>query len=85
MKIWQKKYKSKVSQTLFKPFVRLSTEYDSIRKSDGMKIRVLDIALINVYTNTSYLIIFESPVALWDKNGEIGKQIVNQFALESEI
>ena len=80
-----KKFGSNVSKKLYKPFVRFNTQYDSVRKLDGIKMRTVDIALINVYTKTSYLIIFESPVSLWEKNWAIGETVLNNLALESKI
>ncbi len=76
---------STVSETYIDPFIRLNTQYESVRNTDGVKIRIVDIALVNVKTKTSYLIIFESPVSLWEKNWSIGKIIVDTLAIETDI
>jgi len=79
------KHGAKVTQSLMKPFIRLNTQYDSIRKSDGVNIRVLHIAIVNIYTRTGYLVLFESPVVLWDQSWPIGETIVNNLGLDTNI
>jgi len=78
------KFGSKISMAQMEPFVRLNTQYDSVR-DDGVNIRIVHIVLVNVYTKTSYMIIFETPASLWDKNWKIGEVVVNNLALETNI
>jgi hypothetical protein len=79
------RHKAQTLTTSHKPFIKLSTEFNSIRETDNVSIRTLYIVLVNTYTRTSYLFIYESPVSIWDENWPIGNIIVNNYALEEKL
>jgi len=79
------RYKSNISKAEFGPFVRFYTQHDSIRSSDGENIRAVHIVVANSNTNSTYYIVFESPVPLWDKFWPVGDVLVNNLVLETEF
>ena len=56
-------------------------------QSDGLRRNTLTQSLLvsSPQTNTLYLIVFESPESNWDAARAIGKQIMDQLALDDEI
>ena len=79
------KFGATVLETFIDPFIQLNTQYESVRKEDGVQMRIVNIVLVNIKTKTSYLIIYESPVSLWEKHWPIGKTIINTVDIKSDI
>jgi len=46
---------------------------------------VNNLTIANPKTNTLYLFIFESPVSDWDSSWKVGKQIMDNLAIDDEI
>jgi hypothetical protein len=46
---------------------------------------VHNLTVANPKTNTLYLFIFESPVSEWDNAWKLGKQIMDDLAIDDEI
>jgi hypothetical protein len=60
----------------FKEFGCLYKDTDSV---------VHNLTVANPKTNTLYLFIFESPVSEWDNAWKLGKQIMDNLAIDDEI
>jgi hypothetical protein len=67
----------------FGPFQEFSCE---LRDTDARgTIFMHALAIANPKTNTLYLFIFESPLADWDAAWVIGKQIVDNLAIDDDV
>jgi hypothetical protein len=65
------------------PFQEFGCEFNDTDASGSIMMHALTIA--NPKTNTLYLFIFESPVSGWDAAWKIGKQIMDNLAIDDDV
>jgi len=68
----------------FGPFLTLQCRVDLPATSEHPAIRVLYLGVVNSKTQTTYFIVFESPVDQWERTWPVGKVIVSSLALDGD-
>ena len=69
----------------FGPFLTLQCQFDLAKTSEHPAIRVLQLGIVNPETQSTYLVVFESPVDEWDRAWSKGEVIVKTLALNGKV
>jgi len=79
------RFSTKLTESSDGPFRLLACKFDSPRRRDGVMIRSYQLGIANPTTRTTYLLMFQSPVARWDETWAKGKVMLDHLAFDTQM